>query len=254
MNKLKLILKSPYAMIVVITIFLFLATKAEKKVEEIVKKEEVKHISEFLSTPIKEVHQEIVTDIKIDEQFHKLINKIFYHDTDLYKMGYSDMDYKLLTKRINYYKKLVSEMNVDRYIQDKTDYKLIKKDYERLYRLVTYYDRTYKMYRKKGISRSWIYNEFEKKAFSDFEKKFVKIYKTSLSYHDVNSLTQYHFKDTNNSSKINTTGFLQRIKQKRDYIESKIITYEANKKSFDKVLALYEKLKKYYVGASHENN
>ena len=80
-----------------------------------------------------------------------------------------------------------------------------------LHLTVTYYDRTYKMYRKKGISRTWIYNEFEKKAFSDFEKKVAKLYRTSLSYHDVNSLTQYHFKDTNNSSKINTTGFLQRI-------------------------------------------
>lgn len=256
MNKLKLILKSPYAMIlVVIPIFLFISTKIEDEIE---KKEELKEVSKVIIKPIIEVHKKIikVNDIKEDKEYQKLINKIFYHDTELYKMGYkkTDMNYELLTQRINYYKKLVSEMNVDRYIQDKTDYKLIKKDYERLHRLVTYYDRTYKMYRKKGISRSWIYNEFEKKAFSDFEKKVAKLYRTSLSYHDVNSLTQYHFKDTNNSSKINTIGFLQRIKQKRNYIESKIITYEANKKSFDKILSIYEKLKKYYVGANHENN
>ncbi|MAD43171.1 MAG: hypothetical protein CL623_12375 [Arcobacter sp.] len=139
MNKLKLILKSPYAMIlVVIPIFLFISTKIEDEIE---KKEELKEVSKVIIKPIIEVHKKIikVNNIKEDKEYQKLINKIFYHDTELYKMGYkkTDMNYELLTKRINYYKKSVLEMNVDRYIQDKTDYKLIKKDYERLHRLVT---------------------------------------------------------------------------------------------------------------------
>jgi hypothetical protein len=259
----KNIIKSPnfillIAVILLIALFSTNNTEVEtvEEVKQIETPKEVKEVAKVISSPLKEVHKVIVkkNDVKEDKEYQRLINKLFNEDDALYKRGYkkSDIDIVIVNERIAYYKRKISEMEVDKYIQYKKDYEVLFEDYKILKRLKNFYDREYRAYRKQGKSRTWIYKTFNERILSPFEKKFVKFHKGVLSYHDVNALTKYHFKDTS-GSKLNPVGFLERIRKKRDNKKLFVDVYEINKKSFDKILSLYGKLKKKMnVGSNHD--
>ncbi len=190
----------------------------------------------------------VITEYEIyeterDKRFAKLLKAVIYEDKDVLNIIQTKkINAEIIDSRIAYKESQLLPFKT-KYEEYLKGYKVLKRDYEVLRRLKSEYDNTYNYHRKRGKSRTWTYDFIEAKQFSDFEKRFFKAYRKGLSYYDVNKFTTFNFKDTV-SSKFNTTGFLKRIRDKRDWFYAQMFTYKANMSSFNKAIVNYEILKK----------